>query len=84
MRHYIDLVDNREPTTTAGDRQPTQLPFAFPLARTYNGLGDPKTVVPRRKDVRTINEHIRDVFSEGKLRKEEVIRKFRIAASTGE
>jgi hypothetical protein len=36
-----------------------------------------------QKDVRTINEHIRNVFSEGELREEEVIRKFRITASDG-
>jgi hypothetical protein len=36
-----------------------------------------------QKDVRTINEHIRNVFSEGELREQEVIRKFRITASDG-
>ncbi len=36
-----------------------------------------------QKDVRTVNEHIRNVFSEGELREEEVIRKFRITASDG-
>jgi hypothetical protein len=33
-----------------------------------------------QKDVRTINEHIRNVFSEGELREEAVVRKFRITA----
>ena len=36
-----------------------------------------------QKDVRTINEHIRNIFSEGELREQEVIRKFRITASDG-
>lgn len=36
-----------------------------------------------QKDVRTINEHIRNVFSEGELREPAVIRKFRITASDG-
>ena len=36
-----------------------------------------------QKDVRTINEHIRNVFSEGELCEEAVIRKFRITASDG-
>jgi hypothetical protein len=36
-----------------------------------------------QKDVRTINEHIRNVFTEGELREEAVIRKFRITASDG-
>jgi hypothetical protein len=36
-----------------------------------------------QKDVRTINEHIRNVFSEGELREEAVVRKFRITASDG-
>ena len=36
-----------------------------------------------QKDVRTINEHIRNVFSEGELREEAVIRKYRITASDG-
>jgi hypothetical protein len=36
-----------------------------------------------QKDVRTINEHIRNVFSEGELREEAVIRKSRITASDG-
>jgi hypothetical protein len=35
-----------------------------------------------QKDDRTINEHIRNVFSEGELREPEVIRKFQITAST--
>lgn len=35
------------------------------------------------KDVRTINEHIRNVFSEGELDGNSVIRKFRITASDG-
>jgi hypothetical protein len=34
-----------------------------------------------QKDVRTINEHIRNVFSEGELSEPAVIRKFRITAS---
>ena len=36
-----------------------------------------------QKDVRTINEHIRDVFSEGGSREEAVIRKSRTTASDG-
>jgi hypothetical protein len=36
-----------------------------------------------QKDVRTINEHIRNVFSEGELHEPAVIRKFRITASDG-
>lgn len=36
-----------------------------------------------QKDVRTINEHIRNVFSEGELQESAVIRKFRITASDG-
>jgi hypothetical protein len=36
-----------------------------------------------QKDVRTINEHVRNVFSEGELHEPEVIRKFRITASDG-
>jgi hypothetical protein len=35
------------------------------------------------KDVRTINEHIKNVFNEGELEKNSVIRKFRITASDG-
>jgi prophage maintenance system killer protein len=35
------------------------------------------------KDVRTINEHIKNVFSEGELEENSVIRKFRITASDG-
>lgn len=33
------------------------------------------------KDVRTINEHIQNVFSEGELETDSVIRKFRITAA---
>jgi hypothetical protein len=36
-----------------------------------------------KKDVRTINEHIQNVFAEGKLAEESVIRKFRITAGYG-
>ena len=35
------------------------------------------------KDVRTINEHIQNVFAEGELAAESVIRKFRITAADG-
>jgi hypothetical protein len=35
------------------------------------------------KDVRTINEHIQNVFSDGELAPDSVIRKFRITASDG-
>ncbi|MCK9379333.1 MAG: virulence RhuM family protein [Candidatus Moranbacteria bacterium] len=35
------------------------------------------------KDVRTINEHIKNVFNEGELEKNSVIRKFRTTASDG-
>ena len=35
------------------------------------------------KDVRTINEHIQNVFAEGELETESVIRKFRITAADG-
>lgn len=35
------------------------------------------------KDVRTINEHIKNVFKEGELKQNSVIRKFRITASDG-
>jgi len=36
-----------------------------------------------KKDVRTINEHIQNVFAEGELAEESVIRKFRITAADG-
>lgn len=36
-----------------------------------------------QKDVRTINEHIQNVFAEGELSPESVIRKFRITAADG-
>ncbi len=36
-----------------------------------------------RKDVRTINEHVQNIFAEGELSKESVIRKFRITAADG-
>lgn len=36
-----------------------------------------------QKDVRTINEHIKNIFSEGELSPESVIRNFRITASDG-
>ena len=36
-----------------------------------------------QKDVRTINEHIRNIFSEGELRKDSVIRDFQITAADG-
>ena len=36
-----------------------------------------------QKDVRTINEHIQNVFSEGELSPDAVIRKFRITAADG-
>jgi hypothetical protein len=36
-----------------------------------------------QKDVRTINEHIQNVFEEGELSPESVIRKFRITAADG-
>ncbi len=35
------------------------------------------------KDVRTVNEHIRNIFKEGELAENTVIRKFRITASDG-
>ena len=35
------------------------------------------------KDVRTINEHINNVFSEGELEKDSTIRKFRIVQTEG-
>jgi hypothetical protein len=35
------------------------------------------------KDVRTINEHIQNIFAEGELTEESVIRKFRITAADG-
>ena len=36
-----------------------------------------------KKDVRTINEHIQNIFAEGELAEESVIRKFRITAADG-
>ncbi len=36
-----------------------------------------------QKDVRTVNEHIKNVFKEGELGEDSVIRKFRITASDG-
>lgn len=36
-----------------------------------------------QKDVRTINEHLQNIFAEGELASEAVIRKFRITASDG-
>ncbi len=36
-----------------------------------------------QKDVRTISEHIRNVFAEGELQKDSVIRNFRITAADG-
>jgi hypothetical protein len=36
-----------------------------------------------KKDVRTINEHIQNIFAEGELSEESVIRKFRITAADG-
>ena len=36
-----------------------------------------------RKDVRTINEHVQNIFAEGELAEESVIRKFRITAADG-
>ena len=36
-----------------------------------------------QKDVRTINEHIQNIFEEGELTQDSVIRKFRITASDG-
>ena len=36
-----------------------------------------------QKDVRTINDHIQNVFAEGELAEESVIRKFRITAADG-
>jgi prophage maintenance system killer protein len=36
-----------------------------------------------QKDVRTINEHIKNIFADGELAPEAVIRKFRITASDG-
>lgn len=35
------------------------------------------------KDVRTVNEHIRNIFKEGELDDASVIRKFRITAADG-
>jgi hypothetical protein len=36
-----------------------------------------------QKDVRTINEHIQNIFEEGELRADSVVRKFRITAADG-
>jgi hypothetical protein len=36
-----------------------------------------------KKDVRTINEHVQNVFAEGELAEDSVIRKFRITAADG-
>lgn len=36
-----------------------------------------------QKDVRTINEHIQNICSEGELSSDSVIRKFRITAAAG-
>ena len=36
-----------------------------------------------QKNVRTINEHIRNIFAEGELVQESVVRKFRITADDG-
>ena len=36
-----------------------------------------------RKKVRTINEHIQNIFAEGELAAESVVRKFRITADDG-
>jgi len=36
-----------------------------------------------QKDVRTVNEHIQNIFDEGKLSPDSVIRKFRITAADG-
>ncbi len=36
-----------------------------------------------QKDVRTINEHIKNIFAESELTSKSVIRKFRITASDG-
>lgn len=36
-----------------------------------------------RMDVRTINKHIRNIFSEGELQEDLVIRNFRITAADG-
>jgi hypothetical protein len=36
-----------------------------------------------QKNVRTINEHIKNIFDEGELIPESVIRKFRITADDG-
>lgn len=38
---------------------------------------------PSPGDVRTINEHIQNVFSEGELVADSIIRKFRITAADG-
>ena len=36
-----------------------------------------------QKDVRTVNEHIQNIFGEGELAKDSVIRNFRITAADG-
>ncbi|HVC98258.1 MAG TPA: hypothetical protein VND64_31595 [Pirellulales bacterium] len=36
-----------------------------------------------QKDVRTVNDHIRNIFEEGELRDSSVIRKYRITAADG-
>ena len=36
-----------------------------------------------QKDVRTINEHIQNIFEEGELAADSVVRKFRITAAGG-
>jgi len=36
-----------------------------------------------QKDVRTINEHLKNIFAEGELEEDAVVRKFRITASDG-
>jgi hypothetical protein len=36
-----------------------------------------------QKDVRTVNEHLQNVFAEGELVEASVIRKFRITAADG-
>jgi len=35
------------------------------------------------KDLRTVNEHLKNIFSESELEKNSVIRKFRITAADG-
>jgi hypothetical protein len=37
-----------------------------------------------QKDVRTVNEHIQNIFEEGELLPDSVIREFRITAADGE